>query len=213
MLELILALILSSSPTLPSTKGAVFTFDDGPTKHTVKILDVLKKHKIKAVFCMPAVNLYRKGALKIAKRAIKEGHTICNHSWNHPNFSKLSKYQQERQFIRSQRTFKKLLGFKPKYFRPPFGVITRHMWFLIRYNKMKMLYWHIDSSDWSPKTTRYIMYHRVIRLWKRRHRVRKKKGKPDIIIFHDTNWRTSSTIEKIIIRIKKGYKPKKASYR
>lgn len=214
MLKLILSLILASVP-LPSINGLTITFDDGPTKHTVKILNILKKHKVRAIFCIPAGNLYNKKALAIAKRTIKEGHIICNHSVNHPNFSKLTKKQQRWQMLRSQQIFKKLLGITPKYFRPPFGIITKYMRYYIAYYGMKLLYWNIspslDSRDWSPKTTPYQIYSKIVGNWKRMRA--RKKNRTGIAIFHDTHWRTVSVLEKIILRVKRGYKIKKVSYR
>lgn len=197
---------------LPSTNGLTFTFDDGPTKHTVKILNILKKHSVKAVFCIPAVNLYNKKRREIAKRAMREGHIMCSHSYNHPNFSKLTKKQQRWQIVRSQQIFKRLLGVTPKYFRPPFGVITRHMRYYVRYYGMELLYWStwpsLDSGDWHPKTSPSRIYTRIIRGWLRL----RKKGKSGVALFHDTHWRTAYVLEKIILRVKKGYKPKKLSY-
>lgn len=182
------------------TNGLVFTFDDGPSlKYTPKVLDILKKHKVKAVFCIPAVNLLDKRRVVIAKRALKEGHAICNHSYSHPDFGKISKTKQRWEILHSQRIFKNKLGITPKYFRPPCGVITRYMRQVLKENNLKLLYWDIDPRDWSPRTTAYQIYYKVIRGWLRL----RKRGKTGVVLFHDVNKRTISVIEKIIIRVKK----------
>lgn len=63
-------------------KRAYLTFDDGPSKNiTNKVLDILKKHNIKATF-------FEVGRLidenpDVAKRVYDEGHLIANHSYSH----------------------------------------------------------------------------------------------------------------------------------
>ena len=193
---------------LPETNGLTFTFDDGPTEHTIKILNILKKHKIRAIFCIPAINLYNKKRRAIAKRAIREGHIMCNHSFSHLFFSKLTKKQQRWQILGPQWIFKKLLGVVPKYFRPPFGVITKYMRVLLKRYGVKMLYWscapNLDSGDWNPRTSPSMIYNRIIKNWIKL----RKKNKNGVALFHDTHWRTASVLEKIILRVKKGYKTK-----
>ncbi len=62
-------------------KIAYLTFDDGPSKNTDKILDVLKEKKVKATFFVVgktgslAENRYR--------RIVEEGHTLGLHSYSH----------------------------------------------------------------------------------------------------------------------------------
>lgn len=62
-------------------KVVFFTFDDGPSKHTPKVLDILKKHHIKATFFTNG----REGPEMEAayKRIVDEGHTLANHTWSH----------------------------------------------------------------------------------------------------------------------------------
>ena len=59
------------------------TFDDGPSKYTNKLLDVLKKYDVKATFF---VTNKVKDYPEVIKRAHKEGHTIGLHTWSH-NYS------------------------------------------------------------------------------------------------------------------------------
>jgi len=200
MTPLLFALLINASAG-PQLHGAVFTFDDGPsTKYTPKILKVLKKHKVRAVFCIPAVELFNKRKLKIAKQIVKYGHTICNHSYNHPNFAKLSSKKQWRQIRISQKIIKKKLGIVPLLFRPPFGVVTKDMYVALRYHKLKLFMWDIDTKDWSTRTTAVGIYNKVIRKWK----YRRKLKKVSIILFHDTNGKTPRILERIILRIKRG---------
>ena len=66
-------------------KVVALTFDDGPSRNTKKILDILNKYDAKATFFVtgnhPEYNKYM-------KRAAKEGHTIGLHTYTH-NYSQL----------------------------------------------------------------------------------------------------------------------------
>lgn len=69
------------TPDLLSTnnKGVIYlTFDDGPSIYTKKILDVLKKYKIKATFFVTKL-----GSDSYIKREYKEGHTVAIHTYSH----------------------------------------------------------------------------------------------------------------------------------
>lgn len=183
--------------------GLLFTFDDGPRLSTTpKILDTLKRHKVRAVFCIPSINLLNQKKLKLIKRAVKEGHIMCNHSYGHPLFNRISPAKQRWQIAHSQKLFKKLLGIEPVYFRPPGGVRTRFMLGYLRRIKMRPLMWDIDSRDWEPRTSKRWIYKKVITKWKKRRGV----GKDSIVLFHDTNKKTASLLDKIIKRVKKDVK-------
>jgi len=178
--------------------GLIFTFDDGPnTQNTGRVLDVLKKHRVHAVFCVVAANLSDTKHVDLSKRAIREGHLICNHSVTHPDFSKISKARQVREVARANQIIKQKLGVKPVFFRPPSGVVTGTMLYALRYHGLKLFMWDIDSKDWHPRTSMSRIYSRVISRWKRR------RCKNSIVLFHDVNARTVKVLEKIILRVKR----------
>ena len=62
-------------------KQVFLTFDDGPSKVTPEILDVLKKYNVKATFFVMGRNVDLNP--EITKRAYQEGHYIANHSYSH----------------------------------------------------------------------------------------------------------------------------------
>ena len=73
----------SSNSTAQSGKNIYLTFDDGPSKYTSKLLDVLKKYDVKATFFVTGNG---KGYEDMILRAYNEGHTIGLHSNTH-NYS------------------------------------------------------------------------------------------------------------------------------
>jgi len=67
---------------LTGRKTVALTFDDGPHPvWTPQVLDRLKAAKVKATFCLVGSQVKKYPAL--VRRIVREGHTLCNHSWNH----------------------------------------------------------------------------------------------------------------------------------
>lgn len=63
-------------------KVVFLTFDDGPSRNTVKILDILAKYDVDATFFVIGENLTENG-VTIAKRAMDEGHMLGLHTETH----------------------------------------------------------------------------------------------------------------------------------
>src|SRR6202047_5526552 len=99
------------------------TFDDGPSPETTpRLLDILKQRNIKATFFMIGQNAERNPA--IVKRILAEGHEIGNHSWPHPQLSKLSDDRVTAEITKTQAAIKDASGYAPTLLRPPYGSIT-----------------------------------------------------------------------------------------
>lgn len=105
--------IIAEAKRRGMTKRAYLTFDDGPSKKiTPEILDILKRHDIKATF-------FEVGRLidenpDVAKRVFGEGHLIANHSYSH-DYNAL--YATEQSFsediTKAEQTIEKITGEKP----------------------------------------------------------------------------------------------------
>ena len=72
-----------------SQKKIYLTFDAGyENGYTENILDVLKKHNVKATFFL--VGNFIETAPELVKRMVNEGHTVGNHTMTHPDMSSIS---------------------------------------------------------------------------------------------------------------------------
>lgn len=71
-------------------KTVYFTFDDGPSKNTEKLLDILKEERVKATFFVTIQLEDTEYAINMLKRIVDEGHTIGLHSYTH-DFGKIYK--------------------------------------------------------------------------------------------------------------------------
>lgn len=98
----------------------VLTFDDGPDPaFTPQILDILKEHRVPAVFFVVGKNAEMHPDLM--RRMAEEGHEVGNHTFSHPDLSKLSRMQQEMELAATQRIIQVTTGRSTLLFRPPYG--------------------------------------------------------------------------------------------
>jgi peptidoglycan/xylan/chitin deacetylase (PgdA/CDA1 family) len=65
------------------TRRVTLTFDNGPTRVTAQVLDVLRERGLRASFFLVGERLRRPGMRALAERAAREGHRIGNHSLTH----------------------------------------------------------------------------------------------------------------------------------
>jgi peptidoglycan-N-acetylglucosamine deacetylase len=124
------------------------TFDDGPSPETTpRLLDILKQRNIKATFFMIGQNAERNPA--IVKRILAEGHEIGNHSWTHPQLSKLSDDRVTEEITKTQAAIKSACGYTPVLLRPPYGAITaRQKEWIEKQIGLSVIIWSVDPFDW-----------------------------------------------------------------
>ncbi|GAB7386807.1 hypothetical protein BSNK01_06430 [Bacillaceae bacterium] len=129
------------------TRKVALTFDDGPDAvYTPQILDVLKKHNVKATFFL--VGNRSQAHPEIVRRIVAEGHEIGNHSWNHANLPKLSDADFHWQVQKTDDFLYRLTGYRPKLFRAPYGAVNEEQIKWLAAKGYKVIGWNVDSLDW-----------------------------------------------------------------
>lgn len=172
-------------------KIVALTFDDGPSKYTNKILDILKNNDACATFFVIGnkVNFYN----ETLNRMIKEGSEIGNHSYNHKWLNRLSETEFKEEINKTQEIVKNITGFTPKLFRPTYGGYSDK---LKSYTDLTFVLWDVDSSDWKVKTENKILKNIIPNT---------KDG--SIILMHDNHEYSLKALEAVIKELKeKDYK-------
>jgi peptidoglycan-N-acetylglucosamine deacetylase len=129
----------------------LLTFDDGPKEKAMiePMLDILDKHKAKAIFFM---NGYRiKAHPELLKLVYERGQIIGNHSWDHINLKKENNAKIDQQLKDVQQIVKDTIGISPVFFRPPFGSSNDHVREVAKQEKMLFMTWSNGSLDWDLK--------------------------------------------------------------
>jgi len=137
---------------VPEKPTVYLTFDDGPSKLTPEVLDLLKKENIKATFFVCGDQLNSKLREEILKRMVDEGHTIGNHSYNHDYKQLYSNgfngfWEQIQQ---NEARIEQITGIRPKLIRAPGGTGMNFDAFYFYYLDQAgyLVYdWDVDSAD------------------------------------------------------------------
>ncbi len=150
----------STPPAATSTDGIMrhtggtqvaLTFDDGPSADTPQLLAMLRQHDIKATFCVVGVAVEE--FPQYVQEIVKDGHTLCNHTWKHDD--KLGKKSADTIRADLQRTNDEIRKAVPdaqiKYFRHPGGNFTPAAVQIAGELGMASLGWTVDPSDWNTK--------------------------------------------------------------
>ena len=116
--------------------------------NTEPILDALKKHNAQGTFFV--VGHFLESAPDIVKRMVEEGHTVGNHTYNHPDMSKISdKAAFEKEMSDVETAFKELTGQEMvKYYRPPQGKYSTQNLQMAKDMGYNTFFWSLAYVDW-----------------------------------------------------------------
>lgn len=129
------------------SRQVALTFDDVPDpRYTPQVLETLARYKVRATFFVVGQRAAAYPA--IVQRMRREGHVIGNHSLNHPVFSRISQYALQQQISRTDWILRQLVGYSPRFVRPPYGEIKPAQVEWLRKSGYTVVNWDVDSQDW-----------------------------------------------------------------
>jgi len=179
----------------PDKKQIAISFDDGPaTSFTREILEVLQRHHIKAAFFCIGNRI--KGNEELLLHLYNEEHIIGNHSYSHHFWFDLFSTKKVIADLELMDTVTQdILGVKPKFFRPPYGVMNPNIKRVIINGGYTPIGWSVRSFD------------TVINGEKKLFDKITKALKPGaIFLFHDTSQTTVNILPLFIQYVKEnGY--------
>lgn len=194
--------LATNGKTGTSGRRIALTFDDGPEPRTTpSILDTLEEHDLKATFFVLGRQVEKNPAL--LRRIVDEGHTIGNHTYDHPDMSGLSPKQMRLELRSTQEAVDEALGYHHPMvlMRPPYGspyfegskalpVFRR----VVRAEELFPVIWTMDSSDYQ-----FDGHHRaLVRAIVRADQKRRKTHRDQVLLLHDTHRQTAQALPKII---------------
>lgn len=140
-----------------TSKVVALTFDDGADgANTNKILDILAKNNIKATFFLTGSGANNHP--QYIKNIAAKGHQLGNHSYTHPDFTKLTATQMKSELDRTEALIKSLTGKTTKpIFRAPFGAVNSTVLSGVGASGYGYtIQWNIDTVDWKGLTASQI---------------------------------------------------------
>ncbi|MFE8701524.1 delta-lactam-biosynthetic de-N-acetylase [Cytobacillus sp. FJAT-54145] len=132
----------------PNKKEIYLTFDNGyENGYTKQILDILKKEQVPATFFV--TGHYLESAAPLVERMVKDGHIIGNHSYYHPDLTKVDDERLARELEKVRAATEKITGEKNMiYLRPPRGVLSERTLALAKEQGYTHVMWSLAFVDW-----------------------------------------------------------------
>lgn len=190
-----------AADTLPIIESSVdnkkpmvaLTFDDGPSAHTGRLLDIFEKYGGKGTFFVLGNTLdNRKETLR---RMALQGHEIGNHSWSHRQFTNISSEEVKDQIMMTRAKIYEITGVDCKIVRPPYGACNDEIRNLGKDLGVSFVNWSVDTLDWKSKNADAV-YNEIM----------KDVGDGHIILCHDLHKTTVDAMERVVpALIEKGY--------
>lgn len=198
MTPLLVAATVAALPPPP-----LITIDDAPDyRHHPQMLDVLRKHRTKAVFFILGAMLERRKNQALLRRMVAEGHTLGNHLYSHLSACRTVRTRPghyhaalgvvgvKRELRKTEYLVRRALGrtYPLKYWRSPFGHYCRRPWNAARLAGYQHLGWHVtDAADVNT----------ILRI------VRKRAPRQTTILFHKNYKR----LDNLLTHLKSQYSP------
>lgn len=171
-------------------KLVAFTFDDGPSKYTLDIANILEEYNASATFFEVGYNI--KAHPEITKELSERGFEIANHTTDHSKLTKLTEAKYLSKINDNNAIFKELTGKDMPYLRPPYGSYN---------DKIKakagvpIVTWSLDTRDWESRNKDKVIEMVINNI---------KEG--DIILFHDLYESTRDAVKELMPLLKEqGY--------
>lgn len=171
------------------------TFDDGPSRNTGRLLDMLSDYGIHATFFLLGKNAALRPSL--VQRIVAEGHEVGNHSWSHPKLRALNKEQQHEELARTDALLREL-GASPRHIRPPYGAYNEDTLALADEMGLSIMLWSQDSHDWKRLPVNYALLPNTL------GHVYAPGELRGIFLFHDSLKRTVDDLPRIIAELRAG---------
>jgi peptidoglycan/xylan/chitin deacetylase (PgdA/CDA1 family) len=158
---------------MPGSKQIALTYDDGPNDpHTLKLLDVLAKHSVRATFFM--IGRYVEQRPDIARTVAQAGHVIGNHTFTHPLLIFKTETQTRTQLVDCRHALEDAVGEHSNLFRPPFGGRRPATLRIARKLGLQTVMWNVTGYDWNAPPAAVI-----------EKRVARQMRGGDVILLHD----------------------------
>lgn len=146
----------------PATGTVALTFDLGLTSAGALpiVLDTLDHAHVRATFFITGA--WAEAQPDLLRRIVAAGHELANHSYSHPDFTKLDAATARWEIEHTEQLALAISGRSTKpHFRPPFGAYNQSVLALVEGLGYRLVMWTLDSADWRPESTAATIVQRV----------------------------------------------------
>ncbi|MDR4946393.1 polysaccharide deacetylase family protein [Neobacillus cucumis] len=153
------------------------------------MLATLKKHNVSVTFFLEGN--WTKNNPELAKMIVSAGHEVGNHSYSHPDMSKITADKAREQMIKTNEIIEAATGEKCVWFAPPSGSYRDETVKIANELGMKTVMWTVDTVDWRKPSPDVLI-----------NRVMSKIGNGSMVLMHPTE-STAKSLDRLITLIEK----------
>ena len=133
----------------PSKPMIALTFDDGPSKNTAHILDLLKFYNARATFYVVGNRVA--SYADTAQRAVAEGNELGNHTWEHAKLTALTPEEIAAQLTQTSQAVQQYTGYTITSVRPTGGACNDTVKTVAAQLGLYLVNWSVDTEDWKTR--------------------------------------------------------------
>ncbi|MCL1950088.1 MAG: polysaccharide deacetylase family protein [Turicibacter sp.] len=189
----------------PDEKVVYLTFDAGfENGNMPAILDALKNEGAPALFFL--TGHFMETHPELVKRMVDEGHLVGNHTYHHPDLTKVSREKFNQELRLMEEKYKEITGLEMvRYLRPPEGHFNQQMLDWAKEEGYYTILWSLAYVDWKTDQQKG-----------ERHALDQVMGRIHpgaIILLHSTSSDNGKAMDDILKAIReKGYACKSMQY-
>ena len=161
------------------------TFDDGPSRYTEYILDLLERYGGRATFFVLGSRIEQWRDTVVRAAAI--GSEIAGHTWSHRDLTRLSEQQIAAEIQKTSEAIKGITGFVQRFYRPPYGLMDERVKNISADLGYALILWTVDVRDWAQRCADTV-YEAIMN----------QAQENAVILLHDIHPTTAEAMERVI---------------
>ena len=174
----------------PAKPMIAITFDDGPSKFTMQLLEQLEAYDSRATFFMVGTNVPKYP--ETVKKMKDIGCELGNHTTNHPRLINLDVAGIQNEINTTNQAIQSIVGESATLMRPPYGAVNEAVQSAVG---LPLAMWSVDTLDWEVKDTEAVKNY-ILNM--------AKDG--EIILLHDIHETTVQAVLQVIPElVNRGY--------
>lgn len=149
------------------------TINEGPSKYTKKIVDILRQHEVGGTFFFIGYNVQKHP--DVVEYVHSYGYPIGSLSMTHNIMTEQTFAEQQYEIKQSIKMIEHIIQDEVSFFRPPYGLFDENTQKVVTELQSQMVLWNIDPRDWKIQNPPEIIEH-----------IRKTKTSGSIIVLHES---------------------------
>ncbi|HEY5821185.1 MAG TPA: polysaccharide deacetylase family protein [Propionibacteriaceae bacterium] len=169
------------------------TFDDGPGPYTADLVRRLQKAHAPATFFMMGEHV--DAFPDLTRTVARAGFEIGNHSYSHPDLTRLSESEVQHQLSRTSAAIQRATGRSPTLMRPPYGARNAEVDKAAAQVGLTEVLWDVDTLDWKHRNAKVVQKDALA-----------DAHRGSIVLLHDIHPTTVQAVPGLVIELRKrGY--------